>query len=146
LGRAIALELARRGAKVVVNYQHSAEAADEVVAAIEAEGGVAMAVRADVSDLAQAQALIQAALDAYGQIDILVNNAGVTRDQVLLMMSEEDWDTVIRVDLKSLFNTCKAAARKMIRQRSGRIVNISSIVGIAGQGGDRPTMRRPRRA
>lgn len=135
IGRAIALELARRGARVVVNYQHSAEAADEVVAAIAAEGGVAMAVQADVSNLEQAQALIQAALDAYGQIDILVNNAGVTRDQVLLMMSEEDWDTVIRVDLKSLFNTCKAAARKMIRQRSGRIINISSIVGIAGQGG-----------
>lgn len=135
IGRAIALELARRGARVVVNYQHSAEAAKQVVAAIEAEGGTAMAVQADVSDLEQAQALIQAALDAYGQIDILVNNAGVTRDQVLLMMSEEDWDTVIRVDLKSLFNTCKAAARKMIRQRSGRIINISSIVGIAGQGG-----------
>jgi len=135
IGRAIAIELARRGARVVVNYQHSAEAAAEVVAAIEAEGGTALAVQADVSDLEQAQALIQAALEAYGQIDILVNNAGVTRDQVLLMMKEDDWDTVIRVDLKSLFNTCKAAARKMIRQRSGRIINISSIVGIAGQGG-----------
>lgn len=135
IGRAIALELARRGAAVVVNYCRSAEAAAEVVTAIEAEGGQATAVQADVSDLAQAQALIQAAMECYGRIDILVNNAGVTRDQVLLMMKEEDWDTVIQVDLKSLFNTCKAAARPMMRQRYGRIVNISSVVGIAGQGG-----------
>ncbi|HEC34242.1 MAG TPA: 3-oxoacyl-[acyl-carrier-protein] reductase [Chloroflexi bacterium] len=135
IGRAIALELARRGARVVVNYNRSAEAAAEVVADIEAEGGQATAVQADVSDFDQAKALVQTALEAYGRLDILVNNAGVTRDQVILLMKEEDWDTVIRVDLKSLFNTCKAAARTMVRQRYGRIINISSVVGIAGQGG-----------
>ncbi|HIE39752.1 MAG TPA: SDR family oxidoreductase, partial [Anaerolineae bacterium] len=105
------------------------------VAAIEAEGGQATPIQADVSDFAQAQVLVKAAIDAYGRLDILVNNAGVTRDRLILMMKEEDWDTVIRVDLKSLFNTCKAAARTMVRQRYGRIINISSVVGIAGQGG-----------
>ena len=135
IGRAIALELANRGAQVVVNYNRSADAATAVVAAIEADGGQATAVQADVSDFSQARALIQAAVKAYGRLDVLVNNAGVTRDQLILMMKEEDWDTVIRVNLKSMFNTCKAAARVMLRQRSGRIVNISSVSGIAGQGG-----------
>jgi len=135
IGRAIALELARRGAKVVVNYNRSDEAAAEVVSAIRAEGGEAIACQADVSQFDQARRLIQTALDTYGGLHILVNNAGVTRDRLILMMTEEDWDTVIRVDLKSLFNTCKAAARPMIRQRYGRIINISSVVGIAGQGG-----------
>lgn len=135
IGRAVVMELARRGARVIVNYHRNADAAEEVVAAIRAEGGEAIAVQADVSDAAQAQALIQAALDTYGRIDILVNNAGVTRDRLILMMSQEDWETVLRVDLTSLFHTCKAAARPMIRQRYGRIINISSVVGIAGQGG-----------
>ena len=135
IGRAIALELARRGAKVVVNYNRSGDAAAEVVEAIRAEGGEAVACQADVSQFDPAQRLIKTALDTYGGLHILVNNAGVTRDRLILMMTEEDWDTVIRVDLKSLFNTCKAAARPMIRQRYGRIINISSIVGIAGQGG-----------
>ena len=135
IGRAIALELARRGARVVVNYNRSDAAAADVVAAIEADGGQATAIQADVADFAAARALIQAAVKAYGRLDILVNNAGVTRDQLILMMKEDDWDTVIAVDLKSIFNTCKAAARVMLRQRYGRIVNISSVAGIAGQGG-----------
>jgi 3-oxoacyl-[acyl-carrier protein] reductase len=135
IGRAIAVELAHRGAQVVVNYNRSAKAATEVVAAIEAEGGEATAAQADVSDLSQAQALVQATVETYGRLDILVNNAGVTRDQVLVRMKEEEWDTVIRVNLKSVFNTCKAGARTMLRQRRGRIINISSVVGIAGQGG-----------
>jgi 3-oxoacyl-[acyl-carrier protein] reductase len=135
IGRAIALELARRGAQVVVNYNRSDAAAADVVAAIGADGGQATAIQADVSDFIAARALIQAAVKAYGRLDILVNNAGVTRDQLILMMKEDDWDTVIAVDLKSLFNTCKAAARVMVRQRYGRIVNISSVAGIAGQGG-----------
>jgi 3-oxoacyl-[acyl-carrier protein] reductase len=135
IGQAIALELARRGARVVVNYNRSAEAAAGVVAAIEAQGGQAVAVQADVSDFAQARTLVQSAVETYTRLDILVNNAGVTRDQVILLMQEEDWDTVMRVDLKSLFNTCKAAARTMVRQRYGRIINVSSVVGIAGQGG-----------
>ena len=135
IGRAIALELARRGARVVVNYNRSAEAAAEVVAAIEAAGGQAIAVQADVGDLKQAADLIRAALDAFGRMDILVNNAGTTRDQLLMLMKEEDWDDVLRTNLKSVFNCCKAAARPMVRKRQGRIINISSISGIAGQGG-----------
>lgn len=135
IGRAIAIELARRGAKTVVNYNRSADAAAEVVSAIEDEGGQATAIQADVSLFDQAQALVTATLDTYDGLDILVNNAGITRDQVLLMMKEEDWDKVIQVDLKSLFNTCKAAVRKMVRKRWGRIINITSVVGIAGQGG-----------
>ena len=135
IGRAIAVELARRGARTVVNYNRSADAASEVVAAIDADGGEAIPFQADVSDYSQAQALIRAAIKEYGRLDILVNNAGVTRDQILMMMKEEEWDTVIRIDLKSVFNTCKAAARTMIRQRYGRIINNSSVVGISGQGG-----------
>lgn len=135
IGRAIALELARRGAKVVVNYNTSADAASDVVDVIEQEGGEAVAVQADVGDRDQATGLIQAAIDTFGAIDILVNNAGTTRDRLLMMMSEEDWDVVLRTNLKGVFNCCKAAARKMIRQRSGRIINISSVSGIAGQGG-----------
>jgi 3-oxoacyl-[acyl-carrier protein] reductase len=135
IGRAIALELARRGARVVVNYHRSAEAAAEVVDAIEADGGQAIAVQADVGDSEQAKNLIQTALDNFGQVDILVNNAGTTRDQLLMLMKEEDWDTVLRTNLKSVFNCCKAVARTMIRQRQGRIINITSVSGIAGQAG-----------
>jgi 3-oxoacyl-[acyl-carrier protein] reductase len=135
IGRAIALELARRGAQVVVNYNRSAEAAAEVVASIEAAGGQATAVQADVSDFEQAGRLIQAGLEAFGQIDILVNNAGTTRDQLLMLLKEEDWDDVLRINLKSIFNCCKAAARPMVRRRQGRIVNITSVSGIVGQGG-----------
>jgi 3-oxoacyl-[acyl-carrier protein] reductase len=135
IGRAIALELAQRGARVVVNYNHSAESAAQVVAAIEAAGGQAIAVQADVSDFEQAAGLIQAALDAFGQIDILVNNAGTTRDQLLMLMKETDWDDVLRTNLKSIFNCCKAVARPMVRRRQGRIINIASVSGIAGQGG-----------
>jgi len=135
IGRAIALELARRGASVVVNYNRNAEAGAEVVAAIEDAGGQAVAVQADVSDFEQAAGLIQAALDRFGRIDVLVNNAGTTRDQLLMLMKEGDWDDVLRTNLKSVFNCCKAAARPMVRQRQGRIINISSVSGIAGQGG-----------
>ena len=135
IGRAIALELARRGARLVVNYHRSAEGAAEVVAAIEAAGGQAIAVQADAGDFEQAAGLIQTALDTFGQINILVNNAGTTRDQLLMLMKEKDWDDVLRTNLKSVFNCCKAAARPMVRKRQGRIINISSISGIAGQGG-----------
>jgi len=135
IGRAIALELARRGACVVVNYHRNAEAAAEVVAAIESAGGQAIAVQADVGDFEEATGLIHAAIDAFGRVDILVNNAGTTRDQLLMLMKEEDWDEVLRTNLKSVFNCCKAAARPMVRQRQGRIINITSVSGIAGQGG-----------
>jgi 3-oxoacyl-[acyl-carrier protein] reductase len=92
-------------------------------------------VQADVGDSDQAKSLIETAIDTFDRLDILVNNAGTTRDQLLMLMSEEDWDLVLRTNLKGVFNCCKAAARKMMRQRSGRIVNVSSVSGIAGQGG-----------
>jgi 3-oxoacyl-[acyl-carrier protein] reductase len=135
IGRAIALELAHRGASVVVNYNTNAGAADEVVDAIRAQGRQAIAVQADVGDFDQAARLIKTAIDTLGRIDILVNNAGTTRDQLLMLMKEDDWDLVLCTNLKGVFNCCKAAARQMMRQRSGRIVNISSVSGIAGQGG-----------
>jgi 3-oxoacyl-[acyl-carrier protein] reductase len=135
IGRAVALELARRGASVVVNYHKNADAANEVVSAIQAAGRRAVAVQADVGEFTQAEALIQAALDTFGQLDILVNNAGTTRDQLLMLMKEEEWDEVLRTNLKSVFNCCKAAARPMVRRRQGRIINITSVSGIAGQAG-----------
>jgi 3-oxoacyl-[acyl-carrier protein] reductase len=129
------LELARRGAAVVVNYQAAADAAAEVVGAITQAGGKAQAVQADVSNTEQAAALIKAAIDAYGQIDILVNNAGTTRDNLIMLMKEEDWDVVINTNLKSAWNCSKAAVRTMMRKRYGRIINITSVSGIAGNGG-----------
>ncbi|MCA9918853.1 MAG: 3-oxoacyl-[acyl-carrier-protein] reductase [Anaerolineales bacterium] len=136
IGRAIAEDLAAHGAKVVINYNASSAAADEVVAAIEANGGEATAVQADVSQFEAAQELIKTAIDTYGQIDILVNNAGTTRDTLLPMMKEEQWDTVIATNLKSVFNCCKAAVRPMMRKKQGgRIINISSVVALIGQGG-----------
>ena len=136
LGRAIAEDLAGNGAKVVVNYRGSEEKARAVVAGIEEAGGVAMAWQADVSVLQEAGGLIQAATESFGQIDILVNNAGTTRDTLIMRMKEEDWDTVLDTNLKSIFNCCKSVLRPMIKgRRGGRIINISSVVGIAGQGG-----------
>ncbi len=135
IGRAIAQELAAAGAHVVINYNRSADAAEEAVAGIQASGGSAEALQADVSDLGQADALIKGVVNAQGKIDILVNNAGITKDTVIMMMSEDDWDSVIRVNLKSAFNCSKAAVRAMMRKRSGRIINISSVAGIAGNPG-----------
>ncbi len=136
IGRAIAEELASSGAKVVVNYFRSEEAAQEIVTAIGSAGGEALALGADVSQFDSAQSMINDVLDAYGQIDILVNNAGTTRDKLLLMMKEDDWDVVLDTNLKSLFNCCKAVVRPMIRRKKGgRIINISSISGLVGQGG-----------
>jgi 3-oxoacyl-[acyl-carrier protein] reductase len=135
IGRAIAERLAAGGAKVVVNYRGNEAAADKVVAQIEAAGGEAIAVQADVSDVAQAEALIDAAKKAFGRIDILVNNAGTTRDTLIMRMSEEDWDVVIDTNLKGTFNCIKAVSRQMMRQKYGRIVNITSVSGIAGNAG-----------
>ncbi len=136
IGRAIAEDLAANGAKVIVNYQSSAEAAEAVAAGIKEKGGEATAVQADVSDFEDAHTLIKTAIDTYGHIDILVNNAGTTRDKLLLMMKEEDWDVVLDTNLKSVFNCCKAVARPMLRRKQGgRIINISSVVGLAGQAG-----------
>jgi len=135
IGRAIALSLAAQGAKVVVNYVSNAEAAQEVVGRIIETGGEAIAVQANVSDPNQAKALIDTALDTYGQIDILVNNAGITRDRLLLRMSEADWDAVLDTNLKGAFNCMKAAAKPMMRQRCGRIISISSVSGLVGNAG-----------
>jgi 3-oxoacyl-[acyl-carrier protein] reductase len=136
IGRAIARQLAAEGASVVVNYHASEMAAREVVEAITGGGGTAVAICADVGDFAAAQSLVQATLDAFGQIDILVNNAGTTRDTLLLAMSEEQWDTVLDTNLKSVFNCCKAVVRPMIRRKKGgRIINLSSVSGLIGQPG-----------
>ena len=135
IGRAIAIELASRGAAVVVNYNSSADAAEEVAETIRAAGGQAATYQADVSDTTQAEGLIKHVVDAHGQIDILVNNAGTTRDMLIMKMPEQDWDDVIRTNLKSAYNCSKAAVRPMMRKRFGRIINISSVAGIAGNPG-----------
>ena len=135
IGRAIALRLAAGGARVVVNYHSSQAAADQVVEQIKAAGGQAIAVQADVSHPDQAQALIDAAQKAFGRVDILVNNAGTTRDTLIMRMSEEDWDQVIDTNLKGAFNCIKAVSRTMMRQRSGRIVNVTSVSGLYGNAG-----------
>lgn len=135
IGRAIALGLARNGADVAVNYVRSADAAAEVVAEIESLGRRALAVQADVGDFDQAAALVKTTIQKLERLDILINNAGVTRDTLLMRMQEDDWDTVLRINLKAAFNTSKAAVRTMMRQRSGRIINISSVSGLMGQVG-----------
>jgi 3-oxoacyl-[acyl-carrier protein] reductase len=135
IGRAIALKLASLGAKVVVNYHSSEDAAREVVEQITVEGAEAIAFQADVKEVEKAKELIQAALDTFGRLDILVNNVGITRDALLMRMKEDDWDVVLETNLKGTFNCTKAAQRSMIRQRYGRIINITSVSGIAGQVG-----------
>lgn len=135
IGRGIALELAKRGATVVVNYHSSADAASEVREQITAAGGQGMTFKADVSQEADANALIKATIDAYGRIDILVNNAGTTRDNVIMMMSADDFDAVIQTNLRSTWLCSKAAVRAMMRKRYGRIINITSVSGIAGNAG-----------
>jgi 3-oxoacyl-[acyl-carrier protein] reductase len=135
IGRAIALKLASLGAQIVVNYQSQEVAAQAVVAEIEAGGGKAMAVQGDVRRPDDARQLVRAALDAFGRLDILVNNAGTTRDMLLAMMKEGDWDTVIDTNLKGCFNCTKAAIRPMMKQRGGRIINITSVSGVMGNAG-----------
>ncbi len=135
IGRAICLELAARGATVIVNYNRSAAAAADVVAQIEAAGGIGKTMQADVSDAEQVAAIFKAITSEYGKIDILVNNAGMTRDNVIMMMKPADFDVVIETNLRSCWLCCKTAARLMMRKRSGSIVNITSVVGIAGNGG-----------
>ena len=135
IGAGVAVELGKRGATVVVNYLSNAQAANDVVAAIEEDGGQAMAVQADVSDFKEAEKLVKSAVEANGKLDILVNNAGLTRDQLIMLMPEEDWDLVIRVNLKSAYNCSKAAVRSMMRKRFGRIINMTSVAGIAGNPG-----------
>ncbi|MER2036666.1 MAG: 3-oxoacyl-[acyl-carrier-protein] reductase [Solibacillus sp.] len=135
IGRAIALELAAQGAKVVVNYSGSAQKAEQVVGEIKANGGEAIAVQANVADADAVQQLMNSAVDTYGSLDILVNNAGITRDNLLMRMKNDEWDDVINTNLKGVFLCIKAVSRQMMKQRAGRIINISSIVGVAGNPG-----------
>jgi 3-oxoacyl-[acyl-carrier protein] reductase len=135
IGRGIGLELAKRGATVIVNFQSNADAANQVVEQIKSGGGQAMAFQADVGSEDGANSLVKAAIDTYGKLDILVNNAGTTRDNVIMMMKPEDFDSVIQTNLRSTWLCSKAAVRTMMRKRYGRIVNITSISGIAGNAG-----------
>lgn len=135
IGRAIALELAAAGCKVVVNYARSPDAATAVVEEIEAAGGEALAVQGDVSQADDVGALFAAAIDAYGRVDVLVNNAGITRDTLLMRMKQSQWQEVIDLNLTGVFLCTQAAAKLMIKARSGRIVNISSVVGQIGNPG-----------
>ncbi len=136
IGRAIAIDLAKNGAQVVINYRTDAAAADEVVAEIAAAGGTAIAIQADVTDNPQVQGLVAATVGKFGRIDILVNNAGTTRDGLLLRMNEDDWDTLMSTNVKSVYNCCKVVLRPMLKQRSGgRIINITSVAGLAGNAG-----------
>jgi 3-oxoacyl-[acyl-carrier protein] reductase len=135
IGAAIAGGLARAGAKVGVNYLTRRDAAAQVVEAITAAGGEAILVEGDVSQEDSARASVQAVVDRWGRIDILVNNAGITRDRLLLRMTPEDWDQVLAVDLRGAFLCTKYAMSYLVRQRQGRIVNISSVVGISGNPG-----------
>lgn len=134
IGQAIAEELARQGAKVVISGRNG-ERAQQVAAAIQEAGGEAIAVQADVSHMEDAQRLVKETLERWGRIDILVNNAGITRDNLLLRMSEEEWDTVLQVNLKGAFNCTKSVTRQMMKQRQGRIINITSVVGQMGNAG-----------
>ena len=135
IGRAICIELAGRGAKVAVNYNTNPSLAEEVVATIAQSGGEAAAIGGDVSDSDQAANLVKATIDRFGGLDILVNNAGITRDGLLMRMSEDDWDAVHNTNLRGTFLVTKAAMRPMLRARGGRIINITSVVGVMGNAG-----------
>jgi len=135
IGRAIALELAKNGATVVVNYSGSKEAAEAVVSEIEAMGGSAEAKQCNVADFEACQQFAKDIIDKYGRVDILVNNAGITKDNLLMKMSEADFDAVINTNLKGAFNMIKHFSRHFLKQRSGRIINISSVSGVLGNAG-----------
>ena len=135
IGRAAALRLAADGATVAVNYNASAAPAAAVVAAIEAAGGHALAIQADVSDSAQVDALIARVIKEWGGLHILVSNAGITRDNLLMRMSQAEWDDVLNTNLRATYFLVKGVSRQMVRQRYGRIVAISSVVGLTGNVG-----------
>lgn len=133
IGRAVAVAFAKEGANVVVNYRSTPP--DETVALVEAEGVKCLAIQADVSNFEQAEALVQKAKEEFGSVDVLVNNAGITRDTLLMRMSEEDFDAVINTNLKGCFNMVKHTSKIMLKQKSGSIINMSSVVGISGNVG-----------
>ncbi|MGB7444256.1 MAG: 3-oxoacyl-[acyl-carrier-protein] reductase [Coleofasciculaceae cyanobacterium] len=135
IGRACALALASEGAKVVVNYASSVDSAQKVVAAITEAGGEALALQADVSKLEQVETLIKDTQEKFGRIDVLVNNAGITRDTLLLRMKPEDWQAVIDLNLTGVFLCTRAVSKVMLKQRTGRIINIASVAGQMGNPG-----------
>jgi len=135
IGREIALTLAEAGAAVVVNYHGSQAAAEAVVAEIEAKGGAAQMYQCDVGDFAASKAMIDTVIKTYGHLDILVNNAGITKDNLMMRMSEADFDAVIESNLKGTFNCIKHVSRQMLKQRGGRIINMASVVGRSGNAG-----------
>lgn len=135
IGRAIALSLAWAGAVVIINYQGNEQAAREVLAELEKTGARAEIYKADVSSSQQVEKMIKDILTKYGRIDILVNNAGITRDGLIIRMKDEDWSQVIETDLTGVFNCVRSVAKPMMKQRSGKIINIASVVGVMGNAG-----------
>ena len=135
IGRQIALTLAAQGVAVIVNYNGSAAKAEEVVEEIEKAGGKAEAIQCNVSDFESCKSMMEDIVSRYGRLDILVNNAGITRDNLIMKMSEEDFDAVIQTNLKGVFNCIKHISRQMIKQKAGRIINISSVSGVLGNAG-----------
>jgi 3-oxoacyl-[acyl-carrier protein] reductase len=135
IGKAIALKLANEGANVVINYRSSKEAAMDLVKEIESIGSKAIAVKADISKFEEAESLILKAKEVFGTIDILVNNAGITKDGLLMRMSEDDFGSVIDTNLKGVFNCIRHSVPLMMKQRSGKIINITSVVGLMGNAG-----------
>lgn len=144
IGRQIALTLAGYGATVIVNYNGSKEKAEETVKEIGENGGQAEAIQCSVADFSQSRELIDTIVKKYGRLDILVNNAGITRDNLIMKMSEDDFDAVVATNLKGAFNCVKHVSRQMLKQRSGRIINISSVSGVMGNAA-RPITAPPRR-
>ena len=135
IGRAIALRLASEGAKVAINYAGSTAKSEAVKTEIEQNGGEAILVQADVSDSASVDAMVAKVIEAFGQIDILVNNAGITRDGLMMRMKDEDFDAVINTNLKGVFYCTKVVSKLMMKKRSGRIINMASVVGLMGNAG-----------
>ena len=135
IGAGIARALAAQGARAVINYRSSGEAAEKVAADLKGAGGEAIVVKADVSQSDAASQLIKTAIDTYGQIDILVNNAGITRDKLIMTMKDDDWEIILHTNLSSVYYCSKAVIRPMMKKRTGRIINMTSVVGLAGQAG-----------
>lgn len=135
IGRAIALTLAEKGAKVAVNFAGNEEKANEVVKAIVDNGGEAFAIQANVAQFEDVQNMVKKVISTFGSLDILINNAGINKDNLIMRLKEDEWDEVINVNLKGVFNCTKAVTRQMMRQKKGRIINITSIVGVAGNPG-----------
>lgn len=135
IGRAIALKLAQLGASIVINYRSSAKEAEEVISEIRNNGGKAEMVQGDVSSFEDSEKVIKFAVESFGRLDILVNNAGITKDTLLLRMKEEDFSKVLDINLKGVFNCTKHASNIMLKQKGGRIINISSVIGLIGNAG-----------